>query len=1667
MKKYFFISFFLISVFSTAQITDNFSDGELTINPLWSGDVTNFTVSIDSLRSNGPSATSTIYLSTPSAIINNTVWKFSIKLGFAPSASNQVNVYLVADNANLTIPLNGYYISIGQSGDDQIKLYKQTGSTSSLLFTGSSLFTTSPVKTRIKVIRDDVGNWEVLADNTGGVNFVSEGAGFFDNTFITTSFFGVVCNHTSTRKDLFYFDNFSVVALPDTNPPSVTNTQIISYTEIDVKFDEPVNLATAELFTNYLVDGSIGSPTLAVLDGVDNTLVHLTFSSTFTNNTSYVLTTQNVEDLNGNQMPLSTTSFIFLIPDIASVGDIIINEFMADPNPPIGLPDAEFVEIFNASDKIIDLNNYSLSGSIITIVSHLIYPGEYLILCDDADVALFLPYGSVLGVPSWNILTNTGETITLTDENNILIIDELTYNDNWYEISVDVYPQKEGISLERINPYTPCNNKSNWFPSYLDPGGSPGQQNVFYSDVPDTTPPTIVALAVIDVDSISFQFNEPINNATIDVGSYTITPSIGIQSAYGSIYDDSWVILKLTNQLQNGILYELNVSGITDCSGNTIISETIDFRLYEKASAKEIVINEIMVDPTPSLGLPESEYIELYNNSNKYLDINNYKLNGIPVTNINYFDPPLYTQSNVPDKYKLNPGEYVIVSPGNFSTQFEPYGKTVWLSSWGMLTNTGATITLSEITGGNIIDQVSYTSGWYNDDAKDNGGYSIELINPNSPCSGQYNWSASNSTNGGTPGVINSVFDNTPDITPPAIVNVEIVSSDSILIEFDEPIVPSSIATAIFDFSPFVSIQEVLESAKSNFFVSIKLASPLPLGMLYNLSVSGLSDCSGNSTTNSMFEFRTYEDALLGDIIINEIMADPLPSQGLPEAEYIELFNNSNKYFNLKNYELTNAIVISTDYEFAPSEFIILCKTGEDAFFESYGKVIGISSWSALTNTGKTVALRNVNNNVVIDEVSYSDSWYQDTQKDNGGFSLELINPNTLCKGTSNWKASSSQEGGTPGNKNSVFNNENETEPPKLLSVAIISEDTIVAQFDEFLDVSSLPLSSFSITSTATVSVIGLSDDAKSVLLKVSEKLLISETYTLTVSGLSDCLGNIMLVEEIAIFQLPEVASPKDIIINEFLPDPLDQVGLPATEFIELYNRSNKQFNLADYTLNGKPISADYYQLLPNDYVIICAENATIDYSSFGKTIGMITWDVLTNSGETITLMDSKNHIKVDELSYTRNWYNSTIKNQGGWSLELIDAENLCSSEDNWTASVQPVGGTPGTENSVKSSKPDLTTPQLLEAIPTSRNSLLLVFNENLDSLSITTATYNIDNNITIGQIIYVSLTEVLLKLEPELVNKTLYTIKVNNLTDCTGNVISNDFNTVSFALPEEAELGDIVLNEVLFNPRANAPYFVELYNNSDKYINLQNWCLANKDNNGGVDNLKPIVQTPFILAPEQYVVLTKDAMILANEYPNGKENTFLEMASVPTYSNEAGSVVILKPDTSIYEVFDYHEDFHHILLNDVDGVSLERINIDGITNDPDNWHSAASTILATPGYKNSQSTQEVISEDVITVSPQVFTPDLNGIDDFATIHYEFDKPGYVVSVYIIDDRGRSTKNIIENSTLPILGELHWDGTTEDGRKARIGSYMVYVKAFDTSGNVKHYRKRVVVGSDW
>ena len=338
------------------------------------------------------------------------------------------------------------------------------------------------------------------------------------------------------------------------------------------------------------------------------------------------------------------------------------------------------------------------------------------------------------------------------------------------------------------------------------------------------------------------------------------------------------------------------------------------------------------------------------------------------------------------------------------------------------------------------------------------------------------------------------------------------------------------------------------------------------------------------------------------------------------------------------------------------------------------------------------------------------------------------------------------------------------------------------------------------------------------------------------------------------------------------------------------------------------------------------------------------------NSGDNLLLRDPGNQV-IDYVNYTDAWYKDDDKRQGGWTLELIDTENTCAEEENWVASEHASGGTPGRENSVKASKPDLTGPQLLSAIPTLPTQLKLMFNEKLYDELPSIADFVITPSIAVSIVQFSSgsLKELLLDLTTTIAPQVTYTISVTNIRDCSGNLIQENFRTASFGYPEEAQANDIVINELLFNPRPFGVDFIEILNRSSKFINLKDWQVGNFENDLPI-NLRAISGEDLLLPPAGIMALTTDPATIRAHYPKSVQGKVLRIAVLPSFPDREGSASLVNPTGVVIDKFTYHQNYHSIFLQDKEGVSLERIYPEGENMDPNNWKSAASTEgFATP----------------------------------------------------------------------------------------------------------------------
>jgi Lamin Tail Domain/CHU_C Type IX secretion signal domain/Bacterial Ig-like domain len=548
-----------------------------------------------------------------------------------------------------------------------------------------------------------------------------------------------------------------------------------------------------------------------------------------------------------------------------------------------------------------------------------------------------------------------------------------------------------------------------------------------------------------------------------------------------------------------------------------------------------------------------------------------------------------------------------------------------------------------------------------------------------------------------------------------------------------------------------------------------------------------------------------------------------------------------------------------------------------------------------------------------------------------------------------------------------------------------------------------------------------------------------------------------------------QVAARYNLVINELMADPGPQVGLPNNEWIEIRNVSATAFNLAGWRIGdagGQSGPMPSFTLLPDSFVIVCTSGAVALMSAFGPAIAVTGFPSLDNTGDVIFLKSPQNRI-IHAVSYSDAWYGNELKKEGGWSLEMIDPKNPCSGSGNWTASVSIHGGTPGKINSVNASNTDTDAPGVLRAFAIDSVNISLVFDEPLDSLKASIAAhYSISDGIGTAQSVTVLqpvFDRVILKLANPLARNKIYSITVTGITDCVSNLIGPN-NKVRVGLAENADRMDIVLNEILFNPASNGTDYVEIYNRSGKVIDLKQLHIANRSSSGAISNIKQLSADNYLLFPGDFMVITEDPAIVKRDFITLNMDAFTKLASMPSFNDDMGDVLILNAQGKIVDELQYDEKWHFKLIDNREGVALERVDQNAPTQNAANWHSAAGSVgYGTPTYKNSQYRLDQQTQGFLTVAPAVISPDNDGRDDFLTIEYDLPSPGYVANITVFDAAGRTVRYLQRNALCGIKGNFRWDGLGEKDQRLPTGIYIIHSALFNLDGKKKQFKNVVVV----
>jgi hypothetical protein len=543
-----------------------------------------------------------------------------------------------------------------------------------------------------------------------------------------------------------------------------------------------------------------------------------------------------------------------------------------------------------------------------------------------------------------------------------------------------------------------------------------------------------------------------------------------------------------------------------------------------------------------------------------------------------------------------------------------------------------------------------------------------------------------------------------------------------------------------------------------------------------------------------------------------------------------------------------------------------------------------------------------------------------------------------------------------------------------------------------------------------------------------------------------------------------------DLIIDEVMADPTPVVGLPNAEYIEIKNVSGRAINLQGLRVTTGSSQSGLFPLytLPSDeYLVITSTANAPSFASYGRVLGITSFPALDNNGATVSIVGQG--VTVHSVSYNISWYNNAVKSEGGWSLEMIDTRSPCSGAENWKASVDARGGTPGSKNSADAPNPDKTAPAVVRATGLDSVTVLLTFTEPVDSLkAATTANYLITDGVNIVSAITIPPTfnKVQLALASPLVRSKVYSITINNVSDCAGNVIQA-VNTTRLGLASQIDSFGIVVNEILFNPKPNAVDYLEIYNRSSKVYDLKDLYIANRSSTtNAVASVRQVTTENLLLFPGDYFVLTENSVLVKQNYAAQNPANFIDLSSMPSFPDDRGVAVLLNARGQIIDELRYDKKWHFSLIDNDEGISLERIDYNKPTQDQNNWHSASSTVgFGTPSYQNSQFRLDAVLQGEVTIAPKVFSPDNDGFDDFAILKYQLTSAGYVANITIFDAAGRPVKNLAKNATLAATGSFRWDGLDDKLRKVPVGTYIVYTEVFNLAGNKRSFKNTVVVAA--
>jgi len=810
--------------------------------------------------------------------------------------------------------------------------------------------------------------------------------------------------------------------------------------------------------------------------------------------------------------------------------------------------------------------------------------------------------------------------------------------------------------------------------------------------------------------------------------------------------------------------------------------------------------------------------------------------------------------------------------------------------------------------------------------------------------------------------------------------------------------------------------------------------------ILVSLNTDGDVNISNNQNSVVLgvrYEFRTF--------VLNEFI--PQPISGLPE--FVEIVNMSSDTVDLKNWRITDSNE-GLNYglgsvPIAMDEYVVIAadSTLVDSVPNGVPYLTPDGGFPTLNNSGDEIRIFDPFN-TLIDSLFYSSTWGIDQ-----GISLEKYYPNDSSHIQGNWAPSTSLSGFTIGAPNAVT--------PAIINGTLLSENiyyspSIPSETDEVI--MSIPiLNSGTSIFSGMVQVFFnnvMINQAAINSGNIGDTVLVDISIGTFNSGFNEMSLSLIVENDEDENDNTGLDTLKirypfgTILINEFMSAPNND----QSEFVELFAFRN--LNMVEWSISDNhldPVLLNTISVSSGDFIVVLSDSNMMDILDGNAHLFFpFNFPSLNNSGDGIYLFDHTESV-IDSLNYDTDWPLTSER-----STEKIRQSYTSNGSSNWLLADENISMTPGANNSVMVL--DVDGMIILDSItyspippyPDSVVTILIpIVNAGVESFDGTFSIEMYDDEIGDGTIPIISMGDTII-IESKIVSSISGLHSISIILDIVddGNY---ENNIATFLLPVRYLFGSVLVNEFFPLPDSTESEFVEIIPQTN--VNINNWTIRDL---GGAKGVLPNLD----LSAFTYCLITDDSSFL-DIIPDTSILIF-PGNGLPGLNNSSETIYILDHTESVIDSLQYNENWS--LMN---SRSVEKYRITDTSNEPNNWGISVGEAGKTPGFQNSLFFSDLPSKGRVTISPDPFSPDGDGIDDELTITYSLPYLGAAIRWEIIDMAGRVIAKPYYNYQVGQNGKLKWNGKRDNGKSARIGIYVMKISFQDVASTQSWETVKTVV----